>query len=659
MARVYHGRMDTAWCRSCRSPLLKGNRCPSCGSKAEKVVMTPPGDARPAFPGDISEVMGLADQQWGAGAGEALMKGCGPVLLNPCPAPDRLEEIIIDGEVVGSVQFDARRRRSSLILRERGGKRLQAGFFKPLKGMVTADASAVPFLLEGKNLMCPGIIDSDPDVAFGDEVVVADPSGTIVGSGIAKKPGGEMVSESGVGVKMRWSSLPEALYDTDGPIPLEKDLWRSQWDRVIEVNSTLLDQDVRRAKRFILEVAGRHERTAVSYSGGKDSLATLHLVLEAGLSPRIMFVDTGLEFPETVKNVHDTVADLGLELLEARPMGGFFENLETFGPPGRDHRWCCKVCKLGPTSRLISQYFPDGVLTFIGQRRYESDSRKKKGAVWTNPWVPGQTGASPIQEWTALEVWMYILRKGAVYNPLYEMGFQRIGCWLCPSCDMAEMELVERTGVDRSRWEGYLRKQQEIENLPVEWIVHGFHRFKRLPPHMKRLAAELGLDPSDLVPRARRETPGPLALIEGTNTCVDGISREGTVSASIDFRHLARLLDIFGEVEEDPETGGLSVRPPGWNMSRAVLEVYPDGTLVVRGEDNRQLERNVEVLASLVLRSLQCIGCSICAGRCPENALSVAGGRVQLDTGLCIHCRRCLGPCPAEQFTDDPFGEPV
>lgn len=74
-------------------------------------------------------------------------------------------------------------------------------------------------------------------------------------------------------------------------------------------------------------------------------------------------------------------------------------------------RWCCKTNKLGPTVRPIMGKFPGGVLSFIGQRRYESEKRSEKPRVWRNPWVPGQVGAAPIQDWTSMHVWLYTFRR--------------------------------------------------------------------------------------------------------------------------------------------------------------------------------------------------------------------------------------------------------
>ncbi|MGA1872479.1 MAG: phosphoadenosine phosphosulfate reductase family protein [Thermoplasmatota archaeon] len=663
MPRVFHGRMDLHWCISCRSPLVIGGPCPNCGEDSEKVVHTPPGDIRPAFPHDIGEISGLADQQWGKGAGSSLIGPEEPIVLNPCPSPDRLDEVISAGEVIGSVAYSLGRMRSSLILREAGARLLALKGFRPERGYVVIDGSVTRFLLEGKNLLCPGIMDADRKIREGDEVLVIEEGGRIVASGSARKEGEDLVETHGLGVKVRWAAELPLAGETEDPSAPDPDgsdnRWAGTWARVVEVNGAHLEKKVDKAVSFLRKLSSSHDLPiAVSYSGGKDSLATLYLALESGLKPPVLFVDTGLEFPETVDHVHSLVEGLGLELLEGRPVSGFFENLEKFGPPGRDFRWCCKLCKLGPMSRLIEDNFPGGVLTLIGQRRFESDRREQKGSVWKNPWVPGQVGASPVQNWTALDVWLYIFDRKAPYNELYSMGYPRIGCWLCPSCDMAEMDLAKGTRVDRSVWERFLEEERVGADLPLEWLTQGYHRFKELPPHMVRLARESGLDPDRMARRKDRGAEGSvLEMVKGTNTCDDGISREGILGRDVPWDHFTELLNILGEVETDIGTGGVSVVPDGWRMRRKALEVYPDGTLVVRAPDERSLARFITDLLSIVRRSVGCIGCSICAARCPTGALTVdpMEGQPRLDGKRCRHCGACLGPCPAEAFVDDPF----
>ena len=46
----------------------------------------------------------------------------------------------------------------------------------------------------------------------------------------------------------------------------------------------------------------------VSFSGGKDSLACLCLAQKVLSRPEILFINTGLEFPETVEYVRESAA---------------------------------------------------------------------------------------------------------------------------------------------------------------------------------------------------------------------------------------------------------------------------------------------------------------------------------------------------------------
>ena len=149
-----------------------------------------------------------------------------------------------------------------------------------------------------------------------DEVLVIDPNGIVIGSGSARKSGSEMIGTRGPAVKLRWASDPsdEVL---KSPKKGSKGDWSEIWENVVRINEKLLNTMIGRAVSFIRRVIGERDIPhAVSFSGGKDSLATLLLVMEAGFKPPILFVDTGIEFPETVSYVRDIAGLYELELVE-------------------------------------------------------------------------------------------------------------------------------------------------------------------------------------------------------------------------------------------------------------------------------------------------------------------------------------------------------
>jgi len=59
-------------------------------------------------------------------------------------------------------------------------------------------------------------------------------------------------------------------------------------------------------------------RVFVSYSGGKDSLVCLLPSLKAQIDPKILFIDTCLEMPETIENVNLVIEKFGLDSYTGR-----------------------------------------------------------------------------------------------------------------------------------------------------------------------------------------------------------------------------------------------------------------------------------------------------------------------------------------------------
>ncbi|NMA09670.1 MAG: phosphoadenosine phosphosulfate reductase, partial [Methanomicrobiales archaeon] len=94
MPRIYLGKILLRWCDACHAPVLSGV-C-ACGAPTRPVAVTPPGDARPAFPDDIERVNRIFRDHFGA----ALIPEGHIALLNKVPAADRMDEIVLGGAVV-------------------------------------------------------------------------------------------------------------------------------------------------------------------------------------------------------------------------------------------------------------------------------------------------------------------------------------------------------------------------------------------------------------------------------------------------------------------------------------------------------------------------------------------------------------------------------
>jgi len=221
-------------------------------------------------------------------------------------------------------------------------------------------------------------------------------------------------------------------------------------------------------------------------------------------------------------------------LLVADAGTAFMDNVDDFGPPAKDFRWCCKVCKLAPLTELIEKHFPQGTVTVEGNRTYESFARSNIGFVEKNPFVPNQIILNPIKDWRAIDVWGYIWFRGLAYNPLYDEDYERIGCYLCPSCLESEWKTTARIHPDlHADWDGRLREWASRSGASEQFVVHGFWRWKVFPPKMRRMAEEMGIK----MPQMRSDSLD-LRWVKGVSPCLTGgYSAEGvlTVPRKRDF----------------------------------------------------------------------------------------------------------------------------
>ncbi|MCQ2056272.1 MAG: phosphoadenosine phosphosulfate reductase family protein [archaeon] len=634
MTAIRLGKNHLRWCYHCNFPILESKLCPICENDTYEVKVTPPGEIRPAFDHDINLIRKIVDSQYGDGVGLLIIPENHVVLLNKMPSLDRMDEIIIDGKPIASMRFDLGRG-WVFINRMQSAMRMAPAM---KKGYVVCDSTTVVFIQNSRNLMAPGVIYTSPDVKEGDEVVIVTPNRNVVGTGIAKMSATEMIEASrGVAVKTKWTK-PEKLVLSETC---------HTWDEVIEANKNVIKKRVSEATSFIRKnIESVNVPAVVSFSGGKDSLATLLLTIDAGYNLPVLFINTGLEFNETVKHVREVTKRHNLKLIEeAASADVFFNNLAQFGPPAKDFRWCCKTNKLSPTVKAINKNFPNGVLSFIGQRKYESESRHNKPRIWNNPWIPGQIGASPIQSWNSIHVWMYLFLKKEPYNVLYTQGLDRIGCFLCPASDIAEFDIASGRSSKYSQWNKYLDDYIKLKNLPEEWKEYGLWRWKRIPSSVKeevnRISGKDILKSTTQINSSETDNLS-INIQEGYSPCVIGYSIEAALSRSINIDRLSNFMHILGRtIKKDSDGQWASVN---------YITIYKEGAIVSKANVKDDARQNINKLFNLVIRSEKCVGCGLCVSRCKQKALYMKNGKVEIEYSKCIRCQDCFGPCPAVNF---------
>lgn len=226
-----------------------------------------------------------------------------------------------------------------------------------------------------------------------------------------------------------------------------------------------------------IELLRKAERLAKSYdkengyylafSGGKDSQCLYHIAKLAGVQFQAHMNLTSVDPPEVIRFVRKQYPDV----LLAKPHDSIYNvAIRKKILPTRRVRWCCEEYK---------EMAGAGKVTLIGIRKAESVRRAKRNEVEINNrsfsgtldeledyrkqktakykqrkaqkngegvtivnadgervlgCIRGKESLliSPIIEWTDKEVWLFLNTLGIAHCELYDQGFNRIGCIICP-----------------------------------------------------------------------------------------------------------------------------------------------------------------------------------------------------------------------------------
>lgn len=456
----------------------------------------------------------------------------------------------------------------------------------------------------------------------GEQAVVVDKSGYPVALAVVRKG------------KFRIQTLFKGGYEE----PVRK---KSIFEDLIKSNELWLRT---RISKGVKNVAVMSRKTGlpvvVSYSGGKDSLVALHLVLKAGIEPTLLFNDTNLELPETIENVREVSEIYGLKLITADANNKFWEAVEIFGPPGKDYRWCCKVVKLVPISRAYKSNFQEGVLSVVGQRAFESIDRSYSGSVWRNRWLPNVLSMSPIQEWDQISVWSYIHINKLPVNPLYFNGFERLGCYLCPAANVAEYYEIRKKYPELwCRWEAFLRKWSSERGLPECYVLRHLWRWHNPEAQgRKRIEKWAGITTTSWTSEFVKRSGFEASLIKNSQDgeeVIVKITPKLPLNAFLaQWRILGYKYSINNDLIEIKSING-------------TLQINQDG--VIRAVSSNAFEEVITAV-KLGVRWLKCVDCLSCVNWCSRNAIKIIDRKPYVEPSKCLGCRLCVDVCPVAEM---------
>ena len=198
-----------------------------------------------------------------------------------------------------------------------------------------------------------------------------------------------------------------------------------------------------------------------TYSGGKDSDVMIELFKRSGVPFEVHNSHTTADAPQTVHHIRKVFRELELQGIRCnidyhRQQDGSILTMwklipKKVMPPTRYVRYCCSELKeSGCRNRMIA----------TGVRWAESPKRKEREAfeniasdikrkirvssekmllgdnddrrLFEQCQLKAKTVVNPIIDWEDRDIWDYYWHECGLHNPLYKMGYYRVGCIGCP-----------------------------------------------------------------------------------------------------------------------------------------------------------------------------------------------------------------------------------
>ena len=191
-------------------------------------------------------------------------------------------------------------------------------------------------------------------------------------------------------------------------------------------------------------------KCVVPVSGGKDSQACLKLAIGnfGKENVRGLFCDTKFEHPLTYQHVRNITNDYDV-VIDKISDGDVLTRCLRWGRfPGGGARHCTDDLKIKPTKRYLENLAANighGFEVWYGMRQSESAEREKRyaGVIDDALYPPHEILPSkypkhlakmgvmfrlPILDWSTADVMEFLAGE---HNPLYDKGFDRVGCFPC------------------------------------------------------------------------------------------------------------------------------------------------------------------------------------------------------------------------------------
>ncbi len=351
--------------------------------------------------------------------------------------------------------------------------------------------------------------------------------------------------------------------------------------------------------------------SAVSISGGKDSLVALDLSIRAGIKT-VVHCNTSMNFPGTEKYLKELENFYDIEIIQTKPPREFFDLVNDIGYPSRRLRWCCEVYKFGPLTNYVQKEKVGFLIT--GIRAEESRKRVKYKRVSKNPLIPA-IQINPILDWTTNEIWEYINTYKLPYHTLYDKGYKRLGCWMCP-----------------------FQNEDGFKRLKTNFPILYKDLKNSILKNVKKFGKVGVRDISDYVKKF--------------GWTKNALPIRNIIVGLIEFKKNINFTHFYINCKDSSDLSKIC-------LNLKLLEEKTEKLRINEKELSIEfISKELDYYKILIFceKQVNCIGCGACQSICPNSAIKIENNRAKIDFSNCTYCYQCLsssrlkGACIARNY---------
>lgn len=396
-------------------------------------------------------------------------------------------------------------------------------------------------------------------------------------------------------------------------------------DKNRQLMEQLVQETIKKIYNTFIEYQDKVDVFYVAFSGGKDSVVALDLVQRALPHNcfKVLFGDTGMEFPdtyETVEKIKQICAEEKIEFLQAKSKLKPENTWQIFGPPAVTIRWCCSVHKTTPQIMQVREVLqkPDFTgMAFTGVRGDESLSRSEYDAISYGGKHSGQYSCHPILEWNTAELFLYIYENGLTFNNAYKKGNTRAGCLVCPMSQgkhdyMKYKNYPDDTDLFINKIITTSGKNFSKENYD-RFVEQGYWR-------TRKSGRELNFGHDKHV----------FEIVKGQNV----------ITVQKKNEYWKEWAKTIGQVTSFGN-GEFSIAYEGKSYAIRTISTQEGGEQFTfpNIENSKSDIKFLSLFKSVIIKSVYCVNCGYCAAECKSGCIDMANG-VHI-SNQCKHCFSC------------------